>query len=52
MPEIGRLTDFPGVRILFVERFAIDYQIRNNVFLIIDFYSCLTDPDARVFKKQ
>ena len=52
MPEIGRLTDFPVVRILFVERFAIDYQIRNNVILIIDIYSCQTDPDARVFKKQ
>ena len=52
MPEIGRLTDFPGVRILFVERFAIDYQIRDNVILIIDIYSCQTDPDTRVFKKQ
>ena len=52
MPEIGRLTDFPGVRILFVERFAIDYQIRDNVLLIIDIYSCQTDPDASVFKKQ
>ena len=36
MPEIGCLTDFPGVRILFVERFAIDYQIRDNVILIIE----------------
>ena len=52
MPEIGRLTDFPGVRILFVERFAIDYQIRDNVILIIDIYSCQTDPDVRAFKKQ
>lgn len=52
MPEIGRLTDFPGVRILFVERFAIDYQIRDNVILIIDIYSCQTDPEARVFQKQ
>ena len=24
MPEIGRLTNFPGVRILFVERFGIE----------------------------
>ena len=30
MPEIGRITDFPGVRILFVERFGIDYQIRGK----------------------
>ena len=48
MPEIGRLTDFPGVRILFVERFAIDY----NVILIIDIYSCQTDPEERAFQKQ
>lgn len=52
MPEIGRLTDFPGVRILFVERFAIDYQIRDNVILIIDIYSCQTDSNTRVFRKQ
>ena len=52
MPEIGCLTDFPGVRILFVERFAIDYQIRDNVILIIDIYSCQTDPKERVFQKQ
>ena len=52
MPEIGRLTDFPGVRILFVERFALDYQIRDNVILIIDIYSCQTDPEERAFQKQ
>ncbi len=27
MPEIGRLTDFPSVRVLFVERFGIEYQL-------------------------
>ena len=52
MPEIGRLTDFPGVRILFVERFGIEYQIRDSVILIIDIYSCQTNPDLRTFKKQ
>lgn len=52
MPEIGRLTDFPGVRVLFVERFGIEYQIRDNAVLIIDIYSCETDPDIRTFKKQ
>ena len=51
MPEIGRLTDFPGVRILFVERFAIEYQIRDSVVLIIDIYSCQTNPDLRLFQK-
>ena len=52
MPEIGRLTDFPSVRVLFVERFGIVYQIRDKVVLIIDSYSCETDPDIRTFKKQ
>ena len=52
MPEIGRLTDFPSVRVLFVERFGIEYQIRDNAVLIIDIYSCETDPDIRTFKKQ
>ena len=52
MPEIGRLTDFPGVRVLFVERFGIEYQIRDSAVLIIDIYSCETDPDIRTFKKQ
>ena len=50
MPEIGRLTDTPGVRILFVERFAIEYQIRDKVILIIDIYSCETDPESHYFK--
>ena len=52
MPEIGRLTDFPSVRVLFVERFGIVYQIRDKVVLIVDIYSCETDPDIRTFKKQ
>ena len=42
MPEIGRLTDFPGVRILFVERLLIFIparrilmpgSLKNNDFL-------------------
>ncbi len=52
MLEIGRLTDFPGVRILFVERFGIEYQIRDWVILIIDIYSCQTNPEQRMFRKQ
>lgn len=52
MPEIGRLTDFPGVRILFVERFGIEYQIRDKVILIVDIYSCQTNPSDKVFKMQ
>ena len=49
-PEIGRMTDCPGVRILFVERYGIEYQIRDNVILIVDIYSCLTNPDDRRFE--
>lgn len=52
MPEIGRLTDFPGVRILFVERFGIEYQIRDKVVLIVDIFSCETNPEDRYFRKQ
>ena len=51
MPEIGRLTDFPGVRIIYVERFGIEYQIRDKAILIIDIYNCQTDPGTRWFKK-
>ena len=50
MPEIGRMTNFPGVRILFVERFGIEYQIRNEEILIIDIFSCLKNPEERLFK--
>ena len=52
MPEIGRQTDFPGVRILFVDRYGIEYQIRDKVILIIDIYSCQTDPETRMFKSR
>lgn len=52
MPEIGRITVFPGVRVLFVERFGIEYQIRDKVILIIDIYPCQTNPDDRMFAKQ
>ena len=52
MPEIGCLTDFPGVRILFVKSFGIEYQIRNEAILVIDIYSCQTNPDLRIFKKR
>lgn len=52
MPEIGRLTDFPGVRILFVENYGIEYQIRDTAILVVDIYSCRTDPTKRSFKKK
>ncbi len=50
MPEIGRLTNFPGVRLLFVERFGIEYQIREKEVLIVDIFSCETNPEDRYFK--
>lgn len=52
MPEIGRQTNFPGVRVLFVDRYGIEYQIRDKVILIVDIYFCQTDPEARMFKSQ
>ena len=52
MPEIGRQTNFPGVRVLFVDRYGIEYQIRDKVILIVDIYSCQTNPDDRMFVKQ
>jgi hypothetical protein len=52
MPEIGSLTNFPGIRILFVDNFGIEYQIRDKVILVIDIFSCLTNPDSRAFKKD
>lgn len=51
-PEIGRMTDFPGVRILFVERYGIEYQIREDVILVVDIYSCQATPDNCLFKKK
>lgn len=49
-PEIGRLTDFPGVRVLFVDNYGIEYQIRATTILVIDIYSCKPDPSNRRFK--
>ena len=52
MPEIGRKADFHDVRTLFVDKYCIDYQIRNEHMLIINIYSSLTNPEERFFKKQ
>ena len=51
-PEIGRITDFPGVRVLFVDNYGVEYQIRDTAILIVDIYSCKTDPSARHFRKK
>ena len=51
MPEIGRLSNYPNVRILFVDRYGIVYQIREKSILVVDIYSCQTDPDKQLFRK-
>ncbi len=51
MPEIGRKTNFASVRILFVKQYGIEYQIRENVILVNNIFSCKTNPDNRFFKK-
>lgn len=50
-PEIGRITDFPGVRVVFVEDYGVEYQIRDGAILVIDIYSCLTNPAKRRFNR-
>lgn len=50
-PEIGRITDFPGVRVVSVEKFGVEYQIREDAILVVDIYSCLTDPEKRRFNR-
>lgn len=52
MPEIGRMSDFHGVRMLYIDNYCIDYQIRTDSILIINIYSTLTDPSNQVFTKK
>lgn len=52
MPEIGRQSDFPSVRFLFVGNYGIEYQIRDDVILIVDIFSFKTDPSMRRFMKK
>ncbi|MBQ9361798.1 MAG: type II toxin-antitoxin system RelE/ParE family toxin [Bacteroidaceae bacterium] len=52
MPEIGRLTTTSGIRILFVERFGIEYKINADSIIIVEIYSCQTDPIRRKHEKQ
>jgi len=52
MPDIGCKTDHPGIRILFVDDYAIDYEKIDNEILVIDIYSCLTNPALRKYKKK
>lgn len=52
MPEIGRQSEFPSVRFLFVENYAIEYQIREDSILVVDIYSCRTNPENVRFEKK
>lgn len=52
MPDIGRQTDHPHIRILFVDDYGIEYEQIDNSVLIIDIYSCLTNPALRKYRKN
>ena len=50
-PDIGRQTDHPGVRILYVDDYGIEYERIDDDIIIIDIFSCLTNPNLRKYKK-
>ena len=52
MPEIGRQSDFPSVRFLFVKNYGIEYQIRENSIFVVDIFSCKTNPENVRFEKK
>ena len=49
MPDIGRQTNHPHIRILFVDDYGIVYERIDDSVLIIDVYSCLTNPTLRKY---
>lgn len=51
-PGIGRHTNYPSVRILYVDTYGIEYEIRDKELLIVDIYSCQTDPSQKRFNKR
>ena len=51
-PEIGRQTNYPSVRITYVDTYGIEYEIREKEILIVDIYSCHTDPTKKRFLKK
>ena len=51
-PDIGRETDHPSVRILFVGDYGIEYEHIDDAIIIVDIYSCLTNPALRKYKKK
>ena len=50
-PYIGSLTDAEDVRLLFVDEYAIEYAITKSEVMILDIFSCQTNPTRRLFKK-
>ena len=52
MPDIGRQTNHPHIRILFVDNYGIEYEQIDESVLIIDIYSCLTNPALRKYTKK
>ena len=52
MPDIGRQTNHPNVRILFIDDYGIEYERIDDTILIIDIYSCQTNPALRKYCKK
>lgn len=52
MAEIGRQSDFPSVRFLFVNNYGIEYQIREDSIFVVDIFSCRTNPKNVRFEKK
>ena len=52
MPEIGRQSNFPNVRFLFVKNYGIEYQISEHSIFIVDIFSCRTNPENVRFEKK
>lgn len=52
MPEIGRQSNFPNVRFLFVKNYGIEYQIRVDSISVVDIFSCRTNPENVHFEKK
>ena len=52
MPEIGRQSNFPNVRFLYVKNYGIEYQIRQDSIHLVDIFSCRTNPENARFEKK
>lgn len=52
MPDIGRNTNYDNIKILFVDDYGIEYEKREEAIIIIDIYSCQTNPALRRFRKR